>query len=73
MLDKALGMLELLFPAEGGDGDSQERLCEMLADAANMGPGLGSSILNVLQDFKAMRPILFEGDSPVAALLRTLL
>ena len=70
-----LGMLELLFPAEGGEGDfaSQERLCEMLADAAEMGPSLGSSIVNVLQDFKAMRPILFEGDSPVAALLRTLL
>ena len=69
-----LGMLDLLFPTEEELGDqlSQERLCEMLADAVGMGPGLGSNVVGVLQDFKAMRPILFEGDSPIAVLLRNL-
>ena len=69
-----LGMLDILFPTEEehGDRSSQERLCEMLADAVGIGPGLGSSIVTILQDFKAMRPILFEGDSSIAVLLRNL-
>jgi hypothetical protein len=68
------GMLDLLFPTDESlaDAASQERLCEMLADAVGLGPNLGAAIVGALNDFKATRPILFEGDSSIAQLLRNL-
>jgi len=68
------GMLDLLFPMDEtmSDVSSQERLCEMLADAVGLGPNLGAAIVGALNDFRATRPILFEGDSPIAQLLRNL-
>ena len=68
------GMLDLLFPLneEIADIGCQERLCEMLADAVGLGPNLGAAIVGALNDFRATRPILFEGDSPIALLLRNL-
>ena len=68
------GMLDLLFPMDEAMSDlsSQERLCEMLADAVGLGPNLGAAIVGSLNDFRASRPILFEGDSPIAQLLRNL-
>ena len=50
----------------------EHRLCEMLADAVGLGPNLGAAIVGALNDFRATRPILFEGDSPIAQLLRNL-
>ena len=69
------GMLDLLFPMDESLADvaSQDRLCEMLADAVGLGPNLGAAIVGALNDFKATRPILFEGDSPISQLLRNLI
>merc|ERR1712216_345842 len=68
------GMLDLLFPTAEtlANLEGQERLCDMLHDAVGLGPNLGQAIVGALNDFRATRPVLFEGDSPIALLLRSL-
>jgi hypothetical protein len=63
------GALKLLFDGANGDQDCQRMVCEFLQETGNHGPGMGASVTTLLQDFKAVRSDLFEGNMPLGVLL----